>query len=692
MSFISRTFVCSVLAVTSVFAAWDGTAVLPKSVMEEGKEIYEITTPEELIGFRQMVDTTYSFINVRLKNDIVFGKDTLSLSEIPWIQNDLTHYQTYMESFDGQGHTIYGLKSDLPLFINVGTRGGVIKNLNIAHCEIGSDTVKVMGGLMVSHSGGVLENVEVRNCRIFSQGTTGGVAGFHSYNNSYASEMHHVRSVNNRISGSNKVGGVVGYAYAPLTNAFNSSEIVVDDSLVCSGFNAITYVGGIVGDYTPYESDDPSYTLDSVVNEGNITVKSCGNVDVGGIVGESYRSIVSGKNAGKISVEGNYHFATVGGIVGYMNKSWKTGFTAWNQGSKELYNFGSVKATSVDSVRVGGIVGDSRSGAFMGALNFGDVEGVSTAEFGVNYVGGVLGYVYNLDENALAYQVGNRGNVRSESNSDHYVGGVAGALVANGSYVMDLTYLQQAFNYGDVLAVSESAGDRYSRFEIGGIVGFDNFIKIQDMYNRGNVSVQIPERQYQYSGGLAGKAYYTNVEMNYGYNAGKVDGKLVGGLIACLNTIGGTKHLYQDTLVHDVELYSVIFENASNEVSELTGLHKSYTEYMQSDDFVSLLNTRDGSVEDQKIWTRRGDYPVFFFDTLMVYAPEQNPDDNPGVDPVDPGEDPVEPPLGIAQKYEPQKMDSKILLYSAGSKVQVLKKNGATERVYSILGRQIQKR
>lgn len=673
------------VSAASVFAAWDGTSVLPKTVAEGYKDVYEITTPEELVGFRQLADTSFALLYARLKNDIIFGKDTSSLSEIPWIQNDLSLRQNFIVEFDGAGHTIYGFNSDMPLFTSVNTYedGARIANVTLANCKVGSDTLTAAGGFMISHGGNTLENIEVRNCDIQSKGITGGVAGYHSYNNSHESIMRNVRSVNNRISGSIKVGGVVGYAYAPLTNAFNSSEIVVNDSTASELSNSITYVGGIVGDYTPYESDG-DFTLDSMVNEGDITVKSSGNVDVGGIAGESYRSIVYGKNAGKITVEGNLHFATVGGIVGYMNKSWKSGQTSLGNGSKKLYNFGAVKVTSVDSVRVGGIVGDSRDGAFLSAMNFGDVDATSTAEFGVNYVGGVLGYAFNNDENALAYQVGNRGEIKSNSLSDHYVGGVAGALEANGSYVMDATFMQQAFNYGNVTAKSESAGDKYSRFEIGGIVGYANFIKMENVYNRGEVVADSPERQYQYVGGLAGKIYYIYSELNYGYSAtSKLEGKSVGGLIGSMRTILGTKHLYLDSLLLDGELASEVVLQEYDEVDELAGLHKSYTGAMQNDEFLAVLN--GGSEADKKIWIRRDGYPVFDFDTLMVYVPTQK-------DPVtNPDDDfPMDSPLRIAEKNLQKPSSSKYSVVSSGAKALVMKKNNASGRIYTVLGRQIE--
>ena len=46
----------AVLAQVS-FAAWNGSAKVPKVVTENGQKFYEITSPEELIGFLDSVTT-----------------------------------------------------------------------------------------------------------------------------------------------------------------------------------------------------------------------------------------------------------------------------------------------------------------------------------------------------------------------------------------------------------------------------------------------------------------------------------------------------------------------------------------------------------------------------------------------------------------------------------------------------------
>ena len=58
------------------YAAWDGSIKIPKTVKTGGVEYYEITSPEELIGFLDsvtMANMGKESLRAYLKNDIVFG-------------------------------------------------------------------------------------------------------------------------------------------------------------------------------------------------------------------------------------------------------------------------------------------------------------------------------------------------------------------------------------------------------------------------------------------------------------------------------------------------------------------------------------------------------------------------------------------------------------------------------------------
>ena len=116
------------------FAAWDGTAEVPSARdtvifydyedfhYEASLPLYHISTPEQLAGLAQLVNTVEPAENpekatenipwrgvVLLDNDLVFGKDENSVSEHPWIPIGKNEKRIGEMIFDGKNHTIYGL-------------------------------------------------------------------------------------------------------------------------------------------------------------------------------------------------------------------------------------------------------------------------------------------------------------------------------------------------------------------------------------------------------------------------------------------------------------------------------------------------------------------------------------------------------------------------------------------------------
>ena len=123
------------------FAAWDGSAKIPKLVDSGSSAYYEITSPEELVGFLDSVIAAHNSnmdIRAYLKNDIVFGSDTSKLCSKRW--NRSTVQGMFGGEFDGRGHTIYGLNAEKPLFESiVRQRMEGVHDLNIANSSFGSD-------------------------------------------------------------------------------------------------------------------------------------------------------------------------------------------------------------------------------------------------------------------------------------------------------------------------------------------------------------------------------------------------------------------------------------------------------------------------------------------------------------------------------------------------------------------------
>ena len=150
------------------------------------------------------------------------------------------------------------------------------------------------------------------------------------------------------VSGSSRVGGVVGhaYSYATVSNAYNTGSVSGDSQ-----------VGGVVGNAGSYA------TISNVYNIGSVS----GSFRVGGVVGyASSATVTNVYNTGSVSGS-----SAVGGVVGD---------TLYSATVSNVYNTGSVSGSSA----VGGVVGDTDSSTISNVYNTGIVSGISQ-------VGGVVG-------------------------------------------------------------------------------------------------------------------------------------------------------------------------------------------------------------------------------------------------------------------------------------------------------------
>ena len=155
-------FIALFVFVQVSFAAWNGSAKVPKTAKQNDTLFYEITSAEELVGYLESVLAEEDIYKVHayLKNDIVFGADTSKLCEkVLDHQKQKAYFQS---TFDGRGHTIYGLNAVNPLFNTIGQGDGYVINLNIVNSSFGGDTV-MYAASVARENLGVIRNVNVIN-------------------------------------------------------------------------------------------------------------------------------------------------------------------------------------------------------------------------------------------------------------------------------------------------------------------------------------------------------------------------------------------------------------------------------------------------------------------------------------------------------------------------------------------------
>ena len=468
-------------------AIWDGSADV--SWYESSAQAYNLRTAEQLAGLAKLVNNgnTFEGKTITLGADI-FLNDTAgavggtwaSIARTPWTPIG-TASRPFKGEFDGiagkKNRKIYGL------YFN--------------------DTTKSNVGLFGYTDGVKISNLDLPVGRVTAANNTGALIGY-----AVSGSITNVHS-EVKVTGKNKVGGLVGYSTGSLTQVSVKENIVGQDS-----------VGGLAG-YT--SGTIAGTTKDSSFFIGNVS----GRKYVGGAVG--YGSAIS-----KTYVEGTMKgdSSYVGGLAGYATGTITTSYHeggdvngAGYVGGLAGYTTGAVTSShSEGNVSgkgyVGGLVGYA-TGSVTGSHSEGDVTGTA------DYVGGLVGYGASI---GTSYH--EKGNVSGKG----YVGGLVGYatgsvtgshsegdVTGTGDYVGGLIGLSYYYYSGSatltfvVADKSYSIGNVKGEKYVGGLIGLDSIYRYS--YNTYSLNRQI-KRSYaqgsvegaQYIGGVLGKS-------NYGYRS-----------------------------------------------------------------------------------------------------------------------------------------------------------------------------
>lgn len=359
---------------------------------------YLIATAQELVDFRDAVNDSAkkstSKLCAKLTANIDLGNE--AWTPIGKMTNTYSDYVAFGGVFDGDGHTISGLKIDnsaqyQALFGYV--KGGTIKNLTVEGSVTTATTSSAYAAGIVAYGNPVtMETCMNRvTVTVTQKGYAAGVAA-------YANTGSTITGCTNQgnISGvGGYLGGIVGTASGvTITNCINNGDVVdsrrsdtypygvggiagsaISASRItnCGNAGAVTShlknTGGVVGYFAG--------TAEKCFNSGNVT----GIYATGGIVGNissANTSVTDCYNTGNILC--NAPTATfsdtsakgVGGIVGNPGSTSSADCTV-----KNCYNAGTI--TNADAattdITVGGVIGSSSAKNYSG-----EVAGLITAE------------------------------------------------------------------------------------------------------------------------------------------------------------------------------------------------------------------------------------------------------------------------------------------------------------------------
>ena len=323
-------FFCVLALAMNLWAAWTGTKTTPDTTRIGEKTFYKITTAAELAWFASSVNGGSTSINAILANDLIFGDDSTKYTSTAWTVIGNSSKQ-YTGTFDGQGHTIFGLhmgnSSVLGLFGYIGS-DGVVKNLRLnstdkTDANYAGDMIR--GGIAAVNYGTISNCENVAENKIYTKGSSGtsyvgysagivgknygtiskcrnlktvhigdqtwpGTAyagGIAAYNEGIVEKCENAAQVSSNVARKNYVGGIVSYntSKGVILQSFNSAAIQSSYDITYSTYSPGAYNGGIVASNEGLISDTYNIGSDS-------SFQNTGAVYTGGIVGYN-----SGKSA-----------------------------------------------------------------------------------------------------------------------------------------------------------------------------------------------------------------------------------------------------------------------------------------------------------------------------------------------------------------------------------------------------------
>lgn len=245
--------------------AWDGTTRVEP---EKEGEVYQIGTAAELAWFAEHVNSLCETDNGLVRADAVLTAD-LDLGSQEWTPISRTAYvvNAYAGTFDGQGHTVSGLKIEA-VSANQGLFGivntGTVKNLRVEGAV--SSTASYTGGIVGKLQTGTIENcsmsgsVKSTGKTSYTGGITGGIGATGAVINACSNHAE--------VAGSH-AGGILGFYSntAAIRNCYNTGRI--DGTIRSAGIAGQLSKGSVSYCYSTGQSKN------GICGFSNATITNC---------------------------------------------------------------------------------------------------------------------------------------------------------------------------------------------------------------------------------------------------------------------------------------------------------------------------------------------------------------------------------------------------------------------------------
>ena len=414
---------------------------------------------------------------------------------------------------DGNGWAPIGEVSS-PFNTVLDGNGRAIANLHIDRTD--TDDIGLFGA---AGGNAVIRNVRLTGVRVSGGDKVGGLVGSSGGSISGSSAA-------GRVSGDAGIGGLAGVNSGSISSS-NAAVAVSGSS--SSGFREVLTVFGAAGG-------------NAVIRNVRLTgVRVSGGDKVGGLVGSSGGSISGSSAAGRVSGD-----AGIGGLAGVNSGSISSSNAAVAvSGSSSSSGFREVLTVFGSGNSVGGLAGVN-TGSIADSHASGAVTG------GGNYIGGLVGSGGHILRSCgtirSSYAAGKvTGNGAPEGPEGVYVGGLIGQSCGaiSDSYATGVV-TSAGYNIGGLAGTSEgaisnsyAAGSVTGASSVGGLVG-SNGGAISGSYATGKVSATGGGISNHQVGGLVGATLFLGA-ITTSYATGSVSGDwYVGGLVGYVESIGNS--------------------------------------------------------------------------------------------------------------------------------------------------------
>ena len=212
---------------------WDGHST-ETPAYDEATQTWTISNPNQLAGFAKQVSEGKTFAGETVVLDKDINLNDKTWTPIGWVTT-YGNSKSFKGTFDGQGHTIKGLKYDVSDKGEVGlfsqTENATIKNLNVDEAMVTGQVPGNVVGIVAAYTYQTVtfENIHVTNSFATGYGKVGGIIGMAADPTGGNTTVKNCSVKNTKFYGVYNVGGLIGLMQGVCNADIQTTNTVTDN-------------------------------------------------------------------------------------------------------------------------------------------------------------------------------------------------------------------------------------------------------------------------------------------------------------------------------------------------------------------------------------------------------------------------------------------------------------------------------